>query len=140
MSVQVVVGRKVFKQQAGSEGRCCGVGEESRPPGHQSRTGSCLEWARAGAGSGVGKHADEAGSFNAPPTAYFDAPDDFDFDFTPACPKAALFGAQAMWDQNVSEWSKTLQNHHSTASTTPDPGQGYTTGPTVEIAWMPQAC
>ena len=46
-------------------------------------------------------------------------PVDFDFDFAPACPKAALFGAQAMWDQNVSEWSKTLQNHHSTASTTP---------------------
>ena len=62
------------------------------------------------------------------------------FDFAPACPKAALFGAQAMWDQNVSEWSKTLQNHHSTASTTPDPGQGYTTGPTVEIACVPQAC
>ena len=44
ISVQVVVGREVFKQQAGSEGRCCGVGEQSGPPGHQSRTGGCLGW------------------------------------------------------------------------------------------------
>jgi len=43
ISVQVVVGKEVFKQQAGSEGRRCGVGEESGPPGHQSRTGGCLE-------------------------------------------------------------------------------------------------
>ena len=49
-------------------------------------------------------------------------------------------GAQAMRDQNVSEWSKTLQNHHATASTPPDPGQGHATGPIVEIACMPQAC
>ena len=39
-----------------------------------------------------------------------------DFDFAPACPKAALVGAPAMCDQNINEWSKTLQNHPSTAS------------------------
>ena len=61
--VQVVVGREVFKQQAGSEGRRCCVGEESWPPGHQSGTGGCLEWRGAGAGSGVGKYADEVGCF-----------------------------------------------------------------------------
>ena len=76
ISVQVVVGREVFKQQAGSEGRRCGVGEESGPPGHQSRTGCCLEWSGAGAGPGVGKHADEVGCFIAPPASYFDAKDD----------------------------------------------------------------
>ena len=76
ISVQVVVGREVFKQQAGSEGRRCGVGEESGPPGHKRRTGGCLEWRGAGAGSGVGKHADEVGRFIAPPASDFDAKDD----------------------------------------------------------------
>ena len=35
---------------------------------------------------------------------------------------------------NINKWNKTLQNHHSTASTTPDPAQGYASGPIVEIA------
>ena len=37
-----------------------------------------------------------------------------------------------MWEQNISEWNTTLQNHHSTASTTPDAAQGYATGPVAK--------
>ena len=48
ISIQVVVGREVFKQQAGSKGRRFGVGEESGPPGHQRRTGGCQTVAELG--------------------------------------------------------------------------------------------
>ena len=64
----------------------------------------------------------------------------FDFDFALACPKAALVGAQAMWDQNISEWNKTYQNQHSTASTKPDPAQRYANGLIDEITCMPRIC
>ena len=65
---------------------------------------------------------------------------DFDCDFAPACLNAALFGAQAMGDQNINEGNKTLQNHHSARSTTADPVQSYATGPIVEIACVPPVC
>ena len=54
-----------------------------------------------------------------------------DFDFAPACPKAAPFGAEAVWDQNIIEWNKTLQNHHSTASRTADPVRAFANHPIV---------
>ena len=38
--------------------------------------GGCLEGWRAGSGSGFGEHADEVGSFIAPPAANFDSKDD----------------------------------------------------------------
>ena len=41
----------------------------------QRETG-CLEGWRAGSGSGFGEHADEVGSFIAPPAANFDSKDD----------------------------------------------------------------
>ena len=55
-------------------------------------------------------------------------------------PLWALFGAQAMWNQNISEWNKIWQNQHSTASTTPDPAQGFTNGPIDEITCVPRVC
>ena len=47
ISVQVVVGGKIFKQKTGSEGRGCCMGKESRPAGHQSRCRGCAELAWA---------------------------------------------------------------------------------------------
>ena len=75
ISVQVVVGGKIFKQKTGSEGRGCCMGKESRPAGHQSRCRGCAESWGAGSSSGLGKHADKAGCLVAPPTRYFDAQD-----------------------------------------------------------------
>jgi len=73
ISIEIVVGGEIFKQKTGSEGRGCCMCKESGPAGHQSRCGGCSEGWRAGSGSGLGKHADEAGCFGAPPTPYFDA-------------------------------------------------------------------
>ena len=42
ISFQVMVGIKIFKQQAGSKG-CGGVSRECRPTGDQSRNGGCLD-------------------------------------------------------------------------------------------------
>ena len=43
ISVQVVVGGKIFKQKAGSEGKGCCMSKESRPAGHLRRCGGCAQ-------------------------------------------------------------------------------------------------
>ena len=48
VSVLVVVGGEIFKEQAGRKGSSCRMGKESWP------AGGCLEGGRAGSGSGFG--------------------------------------------------------------------------------------
>ena len=76
VSVLVVVGREIFEQQTGRKGSSCRMGKESWPPRDEGCAGGCLEGRRAGSGSGFGEHADEVGSFIAPPAANFDSKDD----------------------------------------------------------------
>ena len=76
----VVVGREIFEQQAGRKGSSRRMGKETRPTGDEGCAegcaGGCLEGGRAGSGSGFGEHADEVGSFIAPPAANFASKDD----------------------------------------------------------------
>ena len=72
----VVVGREIFEQLTGRKGSSCRMGKEGRPTRDEGCAGGCLEGWRAGSGSGFGEHADEVGSFIAPPAANFDSKDD----------------------------------------------------------------